>query len=282
MLVQAEREAAKDGLDPKMASLTWTRNGKALIVRDDPTRLSNLAGCPTKFVSFTRKLYRWGFRQIPKRNARNPITQRDHARIFHHPLFQRDDKMLTVSMRSVTAEVTNRKARSAKTAEDQVPSDTLDVQSQNPSSQRGALPLLTVGLEQSETERMPQSVSLITNPLEHTRWGQLSELLSSRWNHLRRPVMTNGIMAEFPGGSSLSLAEYFHTRLSLSVSDIDIANLAMAGLVAPRQPRHETLMEATLDTLRANELRSLLFRRANLEVGQVLNDLWQDNARFLG
>lgn len=58
----------------------------------------------TKFQSFTRKLYRWGFRQV------NRGIGPDDPIIFGNEHFQRDDEELMVKMRSTTA-ASNRRAR---------------------------------------------------------------------------------------------------------------------------------------------------------------------------
>jgi len=57
-----------------------------------------------KFQSFTRKLYRWGFRQV------NRGIGPDDPIIFGNEHFQRDDEELMVKMRSTTA-ASNRRSR---------------------------------------------------------------------------------------------------------------------------------------------------------------------------
>ena len=51
----------------------------------------------TKFASFTRKLYRWGFRQI------NRGIGPDDPIIFGNEYFQKENRSLIAKMRSVTA-----------------------------------------------------------------------------------------------------------------------------------------------------------------------------------
>jgi hypothetical protein len=84
--------------------LAWTPDGKGVILRTTSPELPNkilpYASCGGKLLSFTRKLYRWGFRQ-----ARSSY---DKEKIFCHPFFQRDDKTLIVGMKSTTAEGTKR------------------------------------------------------------------------------------------------------------------------------------------------------------------------------
>lgn len=86
--------------------VAWMEDGKSFIIRkpDDFTR--NVVPKffkSTKFSSFTRKLYRWGFRQV------NRGIGPDDPIIFGNEFFQRDNAELMAKMRSVTA-AGNRKA----------------------------------------------------------------------------------------------------------------------------------------------------------------------------
>ena len=80
--------------------VSWLSDGKSFVVSnpDEFTRqVLPKYFKATKFTSFTRKLSRWGFRQL----NRDPI-------IFGNEFFQRDDAELMTKMRSVTA-ASNRK-----------------------------------------------------------------------------------------------------------------------------------------------------------------------------
>jgi hypothetical protein len=66
----------------------------------------------SKFPSFTRKLYRWGFRQVSV--VRHSSTNRRDM-IFGHEFFQRDNKALMGRMRSVTAAGTRRAVQARTT-----------------------------------------------------------------------------------------------------------------------------------------------------------------------
>lgn len=108
--MQAEREALGRGQDPATACLAWCNNGVAVVLRNTYELYHDilpLAGCQAKFVSFTRKLYRWGFRQVMD-STRYADKKVRHEKVFHHPLFQRGNKHLMVQMKSVTAEGTRR------------------------------------------------------------------------------------------------------------------------------------------------------------------------------
>lgn len=88
--------------------ISWARDGHTFIIRDRKELVDSLMPLffrEGKFSSFTRKLYRWGFRQIciPK-----GLNKKDREIIFGHEHFQRDDKALMFHMRSVTAAGTRR------------------------------------------------------------------------------------------------------------------------------------------------------------------------------
>ena len=92
--------------------IQWCEDGKSFIIRnpDDFTRqVVPKFFKATKFSSFTRKLYRWGFRQI------NRGIGPDDPIIFGNEFFQRDDESLIAKMRSVTAAST-RKAEQSRMA----------------------------------------------------------------------------------------------------------------------------------------------------------------------
>lgn len=85
--------------------VAWLEDGKSFVIRnpDEFTRkvLPNFFKA-TKFSSFTRKLYRWGFRQV------NRGIGPDDPIIFGNEFFQRDNAELMAKMRSVTAASTRK------------------------------------------------------------------------------------------------------------------------------------------------------------------------------
>jgi hypothetical protein len=88
--------------------ISWARDGHTFLIRDKKELVDNLAPLffrEGKFSSFTRKLYRWGFRQIciPK-----GLDKKDREMVFGHEHFQRDNKAIMSYMRSVTAAGTRR------------------------------------------------------------------------------------------------------------------------------------------------------------------------------
>lgn len=104
--------------------IDWTLDGRAFAVHDKATFVKDLLPSffpQSKFTSFTRKLYRWGFRQVnlkeemhefrssPKRIVGTKQGSRGSLPVvFSHESFQRDNKALMVQMRSVTAAGTRR------------------------------------------------------------------------------------------------------------------------------------------------------------------------------
>lgn len=96
--------------DSKTFCIAWLADGKTFIIRDPEefTRkvLSKFFKA-TKFSSFTRKLYRWGFRQV------NRGIGPDDPIIFGNEYFQRDKEELTANMRSVTAASTRKQEKSS-------------------------------------------------------------------------------------------------------------------------------------------------------------------------
>lgn len=118
MLTHVDRVYSKEGKKGLETSpISWYHGGKAVVIRDKKDFASKwlpLFFRQAKFKSFTRKLYRWGFRQVHV-----PAHVRQHNRdvvIFGNDSFQRDNKGLLSSMRSVTAAGVRREqaAKSAK------------------------------------------------------------------------------------------------------------------------------------------------------------------------
>jgi len=108
MMRYAEREGA--GKDDYCVS--WLADGKSFIVRNPDVFTRQIVPKffkPTKFSSFTRKLYRWGFRQI------NRGIGPDDPIVFGNEYFDRNNEHLMSNMRSVTAAGT-RKAEQSRSS----------------------------------------------------------------------------------------------------------------------------------------------------------------------
>jgi len=96
MMTHAEAQGA---MDPNFC-VAWTHGGSAFVVQDPDAFTKDVVPRffkATKFASFTRKLYRWGFRQI-NRGSTNPTD----PMIFSNESFHRDHKYLMANMRSTT------------------------------------------------------------------------------------------------------------------------------------------------------------------------------------
>ena len=90
--------------------LSWTKDGTAFVIKNKKDFLEHVLPLffhpSNKFPSFTRKLYRWGFRQISHLPGEIPKSR--VSMIFGHEYFQRDDKSLMIHMKSITAAGTRR------------------------------------------------------------------------------------------------------------------------------------------------------------------------------
>ena len=91
--------------DQETFCIAWLPDGKSFVIRnpDEFTRkVLPLQFKATKFSSFTRKLNRWGFRQV------NRGIGPDDPIIFGNEFFQRDNLELMTKMRSITAASTRK------------------------------------------------------------------------------------------------------------------------------------------------------------------------------
>eukprot|EP00584_Thalassiosira_punctigera_P005023 CAMPEP_0172534668 /NCGR_PEP_ID=MMETSP1067-20121228/6946_1 /TAXON_ID=265564 ORGANISM="Thalassiosira punctigera, Strain Tpunct2005C2" /NCGR_SAMPLE_ID=MMETSP1067 /ASSEMBLY_ACC=CAM_ASM_000444 /LENGTH=390 /DNA_ID=CAMNT_0013319483 /DNA_START=262 /DNA_END=1434 /DNA_ORIENTATION=+ len=82
--------------------LEWLPSGDSFIIRDkaafEKRVLPRYFNAKCKFMSFVRKLYRWGFRQVEK-SSPGIMT-------FTHPNFHRGDKQRCMKMRSIVKKQT--------------------------------------------------------------------------------------------------------------------------------------------------------------------------------
>lgn len=87
------------------APIAWTLEGRAVLIRDKVQLVKQwipLFFPPGQFKSFTRKLYRWQFRQVNPPSREGPQSKDKHL-VFANSFFQRDKRELMVYMRSITA-----------------------------------------------------------------------------------------------------------------------------------------------------------------------------------
>lgn len=102
LLLHVEHVYAKQGKKPEDQSISWSDYGTSFVIRDKDALCK--AWVPVffgkaKFSSFTRKLYRWGFRKVD-------ISINDKGVqivVFSNEDFQRDDVPRICNMQSITA-----------------------------------------------------------------------------------------------------------------------------------------------------------------------------------
>lgn len=104
LLEDVERQCARQGRNSHKACIAWTNDGRAFVITDQDELVNSFLPRTfpkTKFSSFTRKLYRWGFRQMGLNESKKGSGC---PKIFAHDLFRRDNKQLMAHMQSTTAE----------------------------------------------------------------------------------------------------------------------------------------------------------------------------------
>eukprot|EP00542_Grammatophora_oceanica_P004438 CAMPEP_0194055778 /NCGR_PEP_ID=MMETSP0009_2-20130614/57881_1 /TAXON_ID=210454 /ORGANISM="Grammatophora oceanica, Strain CCMP 410" /LENGTH=454 /DNA_ID=CAMNT_0038704829 /DNA_START=207 /DNA_END=1571 /DNA_ORIENTATION=+ len=110
LLTYVDKEyGGEDGKGVEQSPISWILDGRAFVIRSREELVKHLLPMffrQAKFASFTRKLYRWGFRQVSMSTDKMGATKREM--IFGHECFQRDNKPLMSRMRSVTAAGTRR------------------------------------------------------------------------------------------------------------------------------------------------------------------------------
>jgi len=105
-LTHVNKHVAITGADPLQQSIGWVLEGHAFVIRNKEQFC--LQWLPmffgqAKFSSFTRKLYRWGFRKVNMSPHHAVETAPSDAYYFGNENFQRDNKELLTQMKSVTA-----------------------------------------------------------------------------------------------------------------------------------------------------------------------------------
>lgn len=115
ILAHVER-IVKTGCASKVACMSWSASGRAIIIRNEEVLTNSLLPSffpKAKFSSFTRKLYRWGFRQDSGKSLAG-VVYKEEEKVFWHPHFQRDNRPLVRKMKSSTAEGRRRTLEAAK------------------------------------------------------------------------------------------------------------------------------------------------------------------------
>eukprot|EP00977_Amphora_coffeiformis_P000678 scaffold149_cov179-Amphora_coffeaeformis.AAC.1 len=99
---------AKSGKSENHGPISWTLEGRAILIhpekRDEFVNYWLPLFFPKgKFESFTRKLYRWGFRQVTSDVRRPAEADKDRVLVFASPCFQKERRCLMAYMKSITA-----------------------------------------------------------------------------------------------------------------------------------------------------------------------------------
>jgi len=108
LMMYVERISSRLGKGKGKESIEWTADGKSFViwhVKDFTSSWLLMFFGNTKFSSFTRKLYRWGFRKIKMcRSTNHKDGQCGRVLCFGNENFQREDMTLLTKMHSITAE----------------------------------------------------------------------------------------------------------------------------------------------------------------------------------
>jgi hypothetical protein len=204
LMTYVEIECKKGRKDPEKACISWTTDGRALIIRDCNELASRLLpkvflGTGGRFSSFTRKLYRWGFRQkvINKRKkGMQPTTS--SAKVFFHKFFQRDNKKLLAEMKSVMTE----KAKMAILPPDQELKRLEAPEAGIPSQQNALLGFLSA--HQSMNTLLPQQL-----------WQAPAHPEASLFSYGRNPSSLTSCLAANPSLAALPMLEILARRQAL-------------------------------------------------------------------
>lgn len=103
MLIHIEKVFVESGKRRETSPIGWTMGGRAFVIRERNELVNSWLPMffrHGKFQSFTRKLYRWGFRQV---HHPQEVMQDAREILFASPHFQRDHRELMTQMKSVTA-----------------------------------------------------------------------------------------------------------------------------------------------------------------------------------
>ena len=197
MLAHIQKISAKSGKPgEKFAPIEWQKDGLSFVIRDKKKLVDQWLPAffrQAKYSSFTRKLYRWGFRKVSVGN------NDDNEVIFMHDEFQRDKKSRMSNMRSMTAAIRRREEEESKiAAESQLH------QTWNPQPQ----------LSQANPNSNPASQLWQPSQLELIRQLQLQSQLASLQPHSTISTFRLGNSVAFtPPVAQSSLQQQSHTDL---------------------------------------------------------------------
>ena len=242
LLIEVERTFAKSGKRPSDSPIAWALDGCAFVIRDREELVHKWLPMffpRGKFSSFTRKLYRWEFRQVNLPRDKDRTTD-DKSLVFAHNMFQRDNIELMVYMKSVTAARTRREQEEKKFTE-----SLLNRPPRAAGREPATLPppaaslVLPQGPQVSMIQGRPYSSHLPgLNPYHNALLSSIEPILGSG---LTNPQLPFGLLSVGPQlHQQLALAALLRnlqTQPSLHPSPVPL--LSMAPLVAPIAARQE-------------------------------------------
>jgi hypothetical protein len=126
MIMHVEKHFSQSGRSTEKAPIAWALDGRAFVIRGDREEFAR-NWLPHffpkgKFQSFTRKVYRWEFRQVILVWEMPQQDRKKRNIVFANPFFQRDRKGLMAHMRSVTVEGDRRRQQRVARGGDMSPS----------------------------------------------------------------------------------------------------------------------------------------------------------------
>jgi hypothetical protein len=218
LMMYVEMDCIKRGMSYERACIAWTSDGAAFRICNQDELVNRIFPAvfhqKGKFSSFTRKLYRWGFRQILTKANKDVQNKTEAVKVFCHKYFQRVDKTLLAKMRSVTTEGIKKIVRSNVSRQP------------SPSQNHTVWNLADVGSTGLSGITIPSDLHRSQGTMRSLSAGQsIQELLQ----HARSlagttlPMLSNPVL--FPGSSVL------HPSLS-------------AASFYPTAPRHSALINA--------------------------------------
>lgn len=198
----------------------WQEDGKSFVIfdpKDFTDKVVPLFFKPTKFSSFTRKLYRWGFRQISKGlGPKEPI-------VFGSPHFQRDNADLLLHMKSVTAVTSKRKTAASPSATATSENSYLPPPGVAPSHAQAAKPA-------DRFSAQPQRISLSSVMYAPS----MSAMMMSSPSFSSVPSSYRGGMPDayrlFHSQQPYMYAQHFDINYPMAQTTAEIVNAAIAAL----------------------------------------------------
>ena len=177
-LTHVEKVVSQTGAEASEQSIGWVLEGNAFVIRDKDLFCSQWL--PTffgqaKFSSFTRKLYRWGFRKVNMAPHHDVDGSAANTYFFGNENFQRDNKELLSQMKSVTAAKTRtEQAQEIKKRDMSVPDAAL-----------GPVPSNMAVQQQQQQSALPQSL-VAPSPLQAYLASWVQEVRSTKQHYFKR------------------------------------------------------------------------------------------------